>query len=84
MTEFRESFELIARRVPPGDKWELLIDKGSTLSGLVATLEAYVRKTKFKGDFRISPLEGDLYAIREETILKEDPKPEVWDLYGES
>ena len=44
-----EENELIATRVPPGDNWELVIDQGTTIEGLVMTLTTYMRKTSFKG-----------------------------------
>ena len=77
-----ENLELIAKRVPPGDNWTLVddIDK-NVIEGLVNALTAYLRKTKFKGDYRLSPLDGELYAIRE--VKSPEPEPEVWDLYGE-
>lgn len=81
--EIIEEIELIAQRVPPGDKWELLIDKENVIEGLVQTLNQYVRKTKFKGHYRLEPLNGKLYAIKEEQIEVPEPEPEVWDLYGE-
>ena len=48
-TLIEEENELIALRVPPGDNWELVIDEGSTIEGLVMALTMYMRKTKFKG-----------------------------------
>jgi len=78
-----ESFELIAERVPPGDKWELVIDKENVIDGLVQTLTQYMRKTKFKGNYRLEPLKGKLYAIKEEQIDVKEPEPERFDLYGE-
>ena len=62
--ETEEIVELIAQRVPPGDKWELVIDRGNTVDGLVQTLTTYMRKTKFKGHYRLEPLNGKLFAIR--------------------
>ena len=44
-----ENIKLIAERVPPGDNWELVIDKENIIEGLVQTLTQYMRKTKFKG-----------------------------------
>ena len=78
-----EENELIAERVPPGDNWELVIDRGTTIDGLVMALTMYMRKTKFKGNYRLEPLKGKLYAIKtfEETI--EEPEPMKFDLYGE-
>ena len=74
---------LIATRVPPGDNWELAIDQGTTIEGLVMALTQYMRKTKFKGHYRLEPLNGKLYAIVQKEIETEEPLPEVWDLYGE-
>ena len=78
-----EEKELIATRVPPGDNWELVIDKETVIEGLVQTLTQYMRKTKFKGHYRLEPLNGKLFAIVEEEITLPEPEPEVWDLYGE-
>ena len=81
--ETEEIVELIAERVPPGDNWELVIDKDNVIGGLVQTLTQYMRKTKFKGHYRLEPLNGKLYAIREEEVDIPEPESEVWDLYGE-
>lgn len=78
-----ESIELIALRVPPGDQWELVIDKENVIDGLVQALTQYMRKTKFKGNYRLEPLNGRLYAIREEEVEVTEPEPERFDLYGE-
>ena len=45
---------LIARRVPPGDKWRLVANEpdGPVHKSLTDTLEAYMVKTGFKGDYR--------------------------------
>ena len=81
--EIIEEIELIAQRVPPGDKWELLIDKENVIEGLVQTLNQYVRKTKFKGHYRLEPLNGKLFAIVTKEVPIEEPEPEKFDLYGE-
>tara|TARA_R110000868_G_C10849769_1_gene760709 strand:- start:487 stop:747 length:261 start_codon:yes stop_codon:yes gene_type:complete len=78
-----EKLELIATRKPPGDSWELAIDKGTIVDGLVPTLTAYMRKTQYKGHYRLEPLNGKLYAIKENEIFIEEPEPEKFDLYGE-
>lgn len=83
MTEIEEVTELIAERVPPGDNWELVIDKGTIVEGLVQALTQYMRKTEFKGHYRLEPLNGKLYAIKEVEAIVPEPEPEVWDLYGE-
>jgi len=78
-----ESIKLIAERVPPGDNWELVIDKENVIEGLVQTLTQYMRKTKFKGNYRLEPLQGKLFAIEEEQVNIVEPEPEKFDLYGE-
>jgi len=78
-----EEKELIATRVPPGDNWELVIDQGNTVEGLVMALTMYMRKTKFKGEYRLAPLDGKLYAIKKHEVEIEEPEPMKFDLYGE-
>ena len=78
-----EEKQLIATRKPPGDNWELVIDPGTTIEGLVMALTMYMRKTKFKGHYRLEPLEGKLYIIKQEEIIVEEPEPMLFDLYGE-
>ena len=82
-TRIEEENELIAQRVPPGDNWELLIDRGNPIEGLVQTLTQYMRKTKFKGNYRLEPLNGKLFAIKSFEVKEETPEPEKFDLYGE-
>lgn len=81
--ELEEFNELIAERVPPGDNWELTIDRGNPIEGLVLTLTAYMRKTGFKGHYRLEPLNGKLFAIKQQEVEVEEPEETVWDLYGE-
>lgn len=78
-----EENELIAVRVPPGDNWELVIDQGNTIEGLVMALTMYMRKTKFKGNYRLEPLNGKLFAIKTFEEEVEQPEPMIFDLYGE-
>ena len=78
-----EENELIAVRVPPGDNWELVIDQGNTIEGLVMALTMYMRKTKFKGNYRLEPLNGKLFAIKAFEEEVEQPEPMIFDLYGE-
>ena len=82
--ELIEENKLIAERVPPGDNWEQVIDRDNIIDGLVQTLTQYMRKTKFKGHYRLEPLNGKLYAIIQKEVDIEEPEPETWDLYGES
>lgn len=79
-TEVLEELQLIATRVPPGDNWELLVDKGKVINGIVNTLSTYLRKTGYKGDYRLAPLDGKLYSIKEKTV---EVQPQLLDIYGE-
>lgn len=80
-----EVLELIATRVPPGDRWAGKWKGASSdpIEGLVSTLTAYMRATQFKGAYRLEPLKGELYAIKIQTVTWTPPEPEIFDLYGE-
>ena len=74
--EIVENNVLIAERVPPGDNWKLVIDQTNTIEGLVQALTQYMRKTKFKGNYRLEPLQGKLYAINVEQVEVKEVEPE--------
>jgi hypothetical protein len=79
-----EDLELIAKRVPPGDRWKIIIDSNDTVyPSLMDTLESYFISTQFKGDFRFSPSNGEIYIIKniEEEIKPEPPKQ--YNIYGD-
>lgn len=83
--QIKEEKILIARRVPPGDKWRLVANEpdGPLHKTLTDTLEAYMVKTGFKGDYRLAPLKSELYAISttEEEVIPEPEK--TYSIYGE-
>ena len=72
---------LIAERVPPGDRWELCNSK-EVYDSLTKALNAWYIQTKEKAEFRLSPLDGKLYVIRQERVLP--TPPETFDIYGET
>lgn len=78
----KEVKQVIAKRVPPGDRWQL-VDSKTTCDSLTETLEAYFQKTEYKGDFGLAPLKGELYiwATEIEEIKPEPPKK--YSLYGD-
>ena len=81
----KEEYILIARRVPPSDRWRLVANEpdGPVHKSLTDTLEAYMVKTGFKGEYRLAPLKSELYAIStttEEVIIEPEKK---YSLYGE-
>lgn len=81
--EIEEENILIATRKAPGDNWILEIDKTTVIEGLVMALTMYMRKTKFKGHYRLEPLEGKLYIIQSHEVEIPEEEPMVFDLYGE-
>jgi len=79
-----EHNELIAVRIPPGDKWSLVGDpKKEIFPTLTDTLEAFLQQTNFKGSYRLDPMDSKLYAIQshEEEVVVEEVKQ--FGLYGE-
>jgi hypothetical protein len=79
-----EHNELIALRVPPGDRWELVGDlKKVVHPTLTEALEAYLNKTGFKGEYRLDPMNSKLYSIQtsEEEVRPKEEK--LYSLYGE-
>ena len=83
-TEVIERNEVIATRVPPGDRWTLVDDSKKVIhKSLTDTLEAYLGITTFKGEYRLAPLDGKLYAIK---TTEEEVKPEPikkYNIYGD-
>ena len=84
-TEIEETIILIARRVPPGDKWRLVANEpdGPLHKSLTDTLEAYMTRTGFKGEYRLAPLKSELYAIDAEEILVTIEPIKKYSIYGE-
>jgi hypothetical protein len=79
-----EHNQLIATRVPPGDRWELVDDsKRQVIPTLTEALEAYLNKSGFKGEYRLDPMGSKLYAIHstEEEVKPKEEK--MFSLYGE-
>ena len=83
-TKVIERNEVIATRVPPGDRWSLVEDPKKVIhKSLTDTLEAYLMSTNFKGEYRLAPLDGKLYAIKstEEEVVPEPVKK--YNIYGD-
>jgi hypothetical protein len=78
----QEIYILIARRIPPGDKWVLVDDKTTKpYLSLTETLEAYYQTVNTPYDFKLSPLKGELYIITTENIAP--PPPKKFNIYGD-
>jgi hypothetical protein len=82
-TEQIEVNEIIAERVPPGDKWKL-VDGNIIHRSLMDVLEAYFIETQFKGSFRLSPREGKIYAIKTQEKVIPPKIEKKFNIYGES
>ena len=83
-TRITEHNQLIATRVPPGDRWTLVDDKKKVVhETLTDTLEAHFKSTGVTCEFRLAPLDSKLYSIipHEEEIIPEEPKE--FSIYGE-
>ena len=76
----KEVYKLIAKRVPPGDRWQLL-DEEKVYSSLTETLEAYFAKVQKAYDFKLSPLKGEIYIITNEMVIPDPPKK--FNIYGD-
>lgn len=74
---------LIAKRVPPSDRWSLVNDgpEGKIYNSLTETLEAYFQVTQKPCEFRLAPLKGELYMITTEEVSPEPPKR--FNIYGD-
>jgi len=73
---------LIARRVPPGDRWQLIDDPTETVhESLTETLEAYYAMVNKPYEFRLAPLKSSLYIITTEEVTP--PPPKKFNIYGE-
>ena len=86
MTEFQtvEQKQVIAKRVPPGDRWSLIADpSGKVHESLTEALEAYFQETKFNAAFYLDPLGGSLYAVKREEVEVEPEPIKEFSLYGE-
>ena len=81
-TEIKLIEELIAQRVPPGDRWSLL-DEDVVYNSLTDTLEAYYQKHQKPCDFKLSPLKGELYSLAEKTFEVKAPPPKKFNMYGD-
>jgi len=84
-TEVIEQNILIARRVPPGDKWRLIANEpsGPVHKSLTDTLEAYMTKTGFRGEYRLAPLNSELFAISSEEKEVQAEQEQKFSIYGE-
>ena len=78
-----EQKQLIAKRVPPGDRWALDDEPSKVYDTLTDTLEAYFQKTQFNKAFYLDPIGSALYSVdRIEVEIKPEPI-KTFDFYGD-
>ena len=78
-----EHLELIATRVPPGDKWQLTEGQPIVQQSLTDALEAWFQMKGEPVSFRLDPLDSKLYAIRTEEVEVKPPPERTFSIYGE-
>lgn len=77
-----ERKELVAKRVPPGDRWSPLDNETIVLDSLTDVLE-YIFQRTGKTQFFMDAREGYTYIIEtEEEVIQPEPT-KTWSLYGE-
>tara|TARA_R110001592_G_scaffold9844_1_gene51758 strand:+ start:2608 stop:2874 length:267 start_codon:yes stop_codon:yes gene_type:complete len=79
-----EQKQLIAKRVPPGDRWALSNEPNNILPSLTEALEEYFKQTKFNAAFYLDPLGGVLYAVDRIEVKKEPEPIQTFDFYGDN
>ena len=83
-TKTTEHNELIALRVPPGDRWTLKNDVKKIIhNSLTEVLEAYFIETRFKGEYRLAPLDSKLYVIKQVQEVIQPELPKSFNIYGD-
>jgi hypothetical protein len=81
-TEIQTSYDLIAKRKPPGDRWCLTGDQVVHKS-LTDALEAWFQQNQEQVSFRLDPLDSSLYVIREQQVEIKPEPVKTFSLYGE-
>ena len=79
-----EHNELIATRVPPGDRWSLTDDNSTQVyPSITDTLEAWFARNGEKVEFRLAPIDGKLFAIRNEEVEVKPEPVKRYNIYGD-
>jgi len=81
-SKIEEFYEVIANRVPPGDRWTLVGSK-TIHNSITEALEAWFAKTGEKAEFKLAPLVGKLYVIRTEEVEVKPEPPKKFNIYGD-
>jgi hypothetical protein len=85
-TETFEKLQLIANRVPPSDRWRLVLEEHNSIihPSLTDALEAWFQVVTSKPRaFRLDLVQGKLYAIFSEEVEIQEPEPKKYSIYGD-
>lgn len=74
--------KLVAKRVPPGDRWSPIDNETIILDSLTDVLEYVFQKTG-KTQFFMDAREGYVYIIETEKEVIQPEPTKTWSLYGE-
>lgn len=72
----------VAKRVPPGDRWQPIANSTMLLESLTDVLE-YVYQKEGKTQFFMDAREGYVYVVDTEEVVIEPEPTKTWSLYGE-
>jgi len=72
----------VAKRVPPGDRWQPISNSTVLLESLTDVLE-YVYQKEGKTQFFMDAREGYVYVVDKEEVIVEPEPTKTWSLYGE-
>ena len=81
-TEVKEHLELIATRVPPGDRWTLVGDS-IVHKSITDAMQSWFDKNNESVEFRLAPLDSKLYVIRNKEVEIKPEPPKSYSLYGD-
>jgi hypothetical protein len=82
-TEIQEKLIEIAKRVPPGDRWEVNGVK-DVQNSLTDALEAYYQSSTNKPiAFRLDLVNSKLYGIFNNEVEVKEPEPKQYSIYGD-
>ena len=81
-TEVKEHLELIATRVPPGDRWTLVGDS-IVHKSITDAMQSWFDKNNESVEFRLAPLDSKLYVIRSKEVEIKPPPIKSYSLYGD-
>lgn len=84
-TKIEEKKIQVAKRIPPGDRWESL-DGAKVLTDNLTEMLEYTYQQRGNTQFYMDAREGFVYVVTTEEIEVIPPPPEppkTWSLYGE-